>query len=89
MHAHALSWILYVVKSFPKLRARLEYKTLLTSLSCMSDRMSDEKQRKSTFHVCDYSFENSISFSTLDRKMYHMDLWDSGFLSFIWYVKEA
>ena len=59
--------------------------------------MSDEKQRKSTFHVRDYSFENSIrtlmqhisSFSTLDRKMYHMDLWDSGFLSFIWYVKEA
>ena len=55
----------------------------------MSDRMSDEKQRKSTFHVCDYSFENSISFSTLDRKMYHMDLWDSGFLSFIWHVKDA
>ena len=38
----------------------MEYKTLLTSLSCMSDRMSDEKQRKSTFQVCDYSFENSI-----------------------------
>ena len=51
--------------------------------------MSDEKQRKSTFQVCDYSFENSISFSTLDRKMYHMDLWDSGFLSFIWHVKDA
>ena len=33
--------------------------------------------------------QHMSSFSTLYRKMYHMDLWDSGFLSFIWYVKDA